>query len=161
VECRNCGGPLDPQRVELGYDYCLADECQRTCLKPVLLAAVGVNKAAEHYARAEDILPPPSAPTVSTGDVDEEAFAEPAPAPRATRPAPPRRVKSTFERLREKELELDDALREGYARFCRGDWTAREMDREHDRLLREFNQLVKQENIRYRSMLRKTTGIGR
>ncbi len=148
--------------MELGYDYCLDDECQRKCLKPVLLAAVGVNKAAEHYDRAEDLLPPPSAPTVSTGDDDETADEVAVAAPRPSRPAPaPRRIRSTFERLREKELDLDEALREGYDRFCRGEWTAREMDREHDRLVREFNQHVKLENIRYRSMLRKTRGIGR
>ncbi|MEA2704766.1 MAG: hypothetical protein QOJ69_1214 [Actinomycetota bacterium] len=143
--------------MELGYDYCLREECQQKCMKRVLLASVGVNKAADHYVRADEILPPPSPPTPAMEESDELPQSE----PRPRRAVSPRRIKTTLERLRQKELELDDALRGGYERFCRGEWTAREMDREHDRLVREFNQQVMQENIRYRSLLRKTTSPGR
>jgi hypothetical protein len=58
LECRNCGDVVDPRRVELGYDYCLKEECQQRCLKRVELAAVGVNKAADYYMKAEEVLPP-------------------------------------------------------------------------------------------------------
>jgi hypothetical protein len=161
VDCRNCGEPVDPQRVELGYDYCLQDECQQKCMKRVLLASVGVNKAADHYLRAEEILPPPTAPTrVSHDDGDDEPPAAGVSRPTRSRPPAQRRVKSTVETLREREAELDDALRLGYERFCRGEITAREMDLEHDRLVRAFNQVVRQQNIRYRSLLRRTRSIG-
>jgi len=46
-------------------------------------------------------------------------------------------------------------LEGSYQRFCRGEITAREMDKERDELIREFNQLVRSENIRYRGMLRR------
>jgi hypothetical protein len=154
MNCKNCGDPVDPQRVALGYDYCLADECQQKCVKRVLMAAVGVNKAADHYVRAEEVVPPPTPPTTpSSGDDGDGAL--PDLRARPSRPAVEPRVKSTLQRLREREAELDDGLRRGYERFCRGESTAREMDAENDRLVGAFNQLVLQENIRYRSLLRK------
>ena len=58
LQCRNCGDVVDPQRVELGYDYCLKQECQQRCMKRVRLAAIGVNKAADYYARAEEMSVP-------------------------------------------------------------------------------------------------------
>ena len=56
--CRNCGDPVDPQRVDLGFDYCLKEECQRRCLRPVQLASVGVNKAADYIMKAEEVVRP-------------------------------------------------------------------------------------------------------
>jgi hypothetical protein len=53
---------VDPRRAELGYDYCLKEECQQRCLQRVELAAVGVNKAADYYMRADEVLPPPGPP---------------------------------------------------------------------------------------------------
>jgi hypothetical protein len=119
-------------------------------MKRVLLAAVGVNKAADHYARPEDVLLPTTPPTTSSSD-DEDV-----PRFREAPPRPPtqRHVTSTLERLREKERELDAALTRSYERFCRGELTVQEMDQERDELLRAFNQRVMGENIRYRSMLR-------
>jgi hypothetical protein len=140
--------------VELGYDYCLKDECQQRCLKRVLLAAVAVNKAADYYSRAEDVVPPRLPPT-TTASIDAEEF--PQRQARKSRSAGGRRKRppTGLERLRAQEVELDEALRRCYERFCQGEITAREMDRERDQLVGSFNQQVMSENIRYRSMLRK------
>jgi hypothetical protein len=152
LNCRNCGDPLDARRVELGYDYCLKEECQRRHMKRVRLAAIGVNKAADYYTKAEELLPPlgPS----STGPPAEPDDPEPV-APRQREPVKPTAVKSTLEKLREREAALDAALEASYQRFCRAEITAAEMDRERNELIRAFNEIVKAENIRYRSMLRK------
>jgi hypothetical protein len=157
LQCRNCGELVDPERVALGYDYCLKTECQVRCMKRVLLASVGVNKAADHYERAEDVLLPAPPPTTSSTEEDEV----PPLRDRPPRPPAQKRVASTLDRLREKERELDAALSRSYERFCRGEVTVKEMDRERDELLRAFNRLVMGENIRYRSMLRGTAGGSR
>jgi hypothetical protein len=140
--------------VELGYDYCLKDECQQRCLKRVLLAAVGVNKAADYYSRAEEVVSP-RPPTTTTASIDDDELpqAQGRMPPRATQKR--RRPKTTLERLRAQEVELDEALRRSYERFCQGEITAREMDRERDQMVGSFDQQVMSENIRYRSMLRK------
>jgi hypothetical protein len=144
----------------LGYDYCLKEECQQRCLQRVELAAVGVNKAADYYMRADEVLPPPGpvgppAPGEPGGGGDEpgRAASRP-PKPRPTRLAPARPT-STLERLREQEARLDEALDRSYQRFRLGEITAREMDLERDRLVEAFNRQVRSENIRYRSFLRR------
>ena len=180
MQCRNCGDVVDPRRVELGYDYCLKEECQQRCLKRVQLAAVGVNKAADYYMKAEEVLPPrPPAPEADqvaepeAGDLDEKLEpAEPGPPgqpgqpgepaqpgqvrPSVPRPAAktPKRLKTTLERLRDLEAALDAALDLSYERFRRGEITATELHRDRDRLVEAFNGVVMRENIRYRSMLR-------
>jgi hypothetical protein len=162
LDCRNCGDEVDPRRVELGYDYCLKEECQRRCVRRVELAAVGVNKAADYYQRADEVLPPRPAVVATTGTDDDgptptASAGGPAPpaAPARGLSPPPARPLSTLDRLRQQERELDRALERSYARFRQGDITAREMDVERDRLIEAFNQLVRSENIRYRSMLRR------
>jgi hypothetical protein len=152
LNCRNCGEVVDPRRVELGYDYCLKAECQQRCVKRVELAALGVNKAADYYTKADEVLPPPS-PRVASID-DEEQVADPAPK-RQPAPARARHPETTLERLRRMEKELDEALRQSYERFQGGVITAKEMEGESNALVQEFNRLVTAENIRYRSMLRK------
>jgi hypothetical protein len=159
LKCSSCGDVVDPRRVQLGYDYCLKDECQQRNLKRVTLAAVGVNKAAEYYTTAEELLPPrppapAPAPEPTPVDVDEAGGTDPdtetaRPAPRAAARRP-----TTIERLRHEAARLDRDLRGCYERFQRGEITAREMDRECDALVAGFNRLVSAENIRYRSMLR-------
>jgi hypothetical protein len=158
VQCRNCGGPVEAARVELGYDYCLEPECQQRCVKRVQLAAVAVNKAADYYTRAEEVLPAhaPLTPTPASSDVDSDSDGPPPRRLSRTRVAP--RPKSTLERLREQEVELDAALERSYQRFCRGEITAKELDRERDQLIRVFDERVMAENIRYRSMRRGRSG---
>ena len=156
MQCRNCGDVVDPRRVELGYDYCLKEECQQRCLERVQLAAVGVNKAADYYMKADEVLPPrpPAAAAAAPQEVgldepDEEGRARPARASRTKK-----RAKTTLERLRELEAALDEALDRSYERFRRGEITATEMHRERDQLVGAFNRVVMAQNIRYRSMLR-------
>ncbi len=194
---------MDPRRVELGYDYCLKEECQQRCLHRVKLAALGVNKAADYYMRADEVLPPPAPPaepqpgptppsvdqpsvhqpSVHQPGVDELSVDGPgvdgpgvdgpgADGPgvdepgrdRLRTPRPidprPRRARSTLERLREQEAELDEALDRTYQRFRLGEITAREMDAKRDRLVDAFNRQVRSENIRYRSFLRRSPHRG-
>jgi len=173
LQCRNCGSPLDRRRVELGYDYCLREECQQLYVKRVKLAALGVNKAADYYVRAEEVLPPPAPAPLPAGhedadedvdeDVDEDLTGTPGPAgdsPPAGSPSTPSadaepRPRSTLARLREIDSQLDRDLARSYDRFVRGDITAREMDAEQRRLVADFNRMVMNENIRYRSFLRR------
>jgi hypothetical protein len=163
LKCRNCGDLVDPRRVQLGYDYCLKEECQQRCLQRVELAAVGVNKAADYYMRADEVLPPPqpgAEPLSAAGplDLDEpsrEALRRPH---RPDRPA--KRPKTTLDRLRELEAELDAAMDRAYQRFGGGEITARELDGERQRLIEAFNGQVMSENIRYRSFLRRVPHPG-
>ena len=67
MKCKSCGDVVDPRRVELGYDYCLKETCQQQCLTRVPLAAVGINKAADYYTRADEVLPPPRPAPISPG----------------------------------------------------------------------------------------------
>jgi hypothetical protein len=160
LKCRSCADPLDPRRVELGYDYCLKQECQEKCVKPVTLAAIGINKAADYYTRADEVLPPRlPAPTPAVPD-EPPTLAE---AGNASRPAAEDVVRkpSTIERLRRLEAELDRSLEEAYQRFESGQITAREMEKVRDGLVATFNAQVTRENIRYRSMLRPRRNQGR
>jgi hypothetical protein len=180
LQCRNCGEVVDPRRVELGYDYCMKEVCQQRCIERVQLAAVGVNKAADYYMKAEEVLPPrppgpgETGPAAATG-VEAEAAEDPAEAAEVAVGAglraveapgaawrtrlyeaskTKRRPKTTLERLREHEAALDGALERSYERFRRGEITATELHAERDRMIGAFNRLVMRENIRYRSMLR-------
>lgn len=42
--CRNCGEPNHPEREELGYDYCLSEDCQLECRRHPPLAIVMSHK---------------------------------------------------------------------------------------------------------------------
>ena len=165
MRCRNCGEVVDPRRVELGYDYCLKAECQARCVRRVELAAVGVNKAADYYQRADEVLPPrppataPADADDSAADADDSDVAAGAGASAKPRPASHTRprAQTTLDRLRRKEAALDAALAGSFERFSRGEITARELDQERDRLIEAFNRQVMSENIRYRLMLRRRT----
>jgi hypothetical protein len=141
--------------VELGYDYCLKEECQEACLEPVRLAAIGINKAADYYVRADEVLPPPGPGLTSSEGDETEVDDVPARPVRRPSPVPGRRPETTLERLQTLDTGLDRALERIYGRFEHGEVTAREMDRERDRLIDAFNRRVMSENIRYRSMLRR------
>jgi hypothetical protein len=177
LKCRNCGDVVDPRRVELGYDYCLKEECQQRCVQRVELAAVGVNKAADYYMRADEVLPPAPPPTSAPAELQPAAtlasgtLASGSPASttpidvdepqphRVRKPRPAgvgsRRARTTLQRLREQEVELDEALDRVFQRFGRGEITAREMDGQRARFIEDFNRQVMSENIRYRSFLRR------
>src|SRR5436190_1496857 len=73
VKCRNCGDEVDPRRVELGYDYCTRPECQERLAKRVELARVTVNKAADQYVRAEEVVPSGPRPKWGIDKEDDEA----------------------------------------------------------------------------------------
>jgi hypothetical protein len=153
VNCRNCGDDVDPRRVELGYDYCTRRECQELLMKRVELARVTVNKAADQYVRAEEVVP--GGPRPRWG-IDEEKEEDGAVRPdrRVQEPLPVRR-QSTEKKLQRTAQKLDAALMQVYERFCRSEITHAEMQSEQNALIRAFNDRVRSENIRYRSFLRK------
>jgi hypothetical protein len=151
VKCKNCGETVDPRRVELGYDYCTRRECQERFVERVELASVAVNKAADQYVRADEVVPSGARPRWGIDEEDEEEGA------RTPRPAPERPVPrpSTEQRLRRASAKLDSALMQVYESFCRSEITHAEMRSEQNTLIRAFNDRVRSENIRYRSFLRK------
>ncbi len=151
MKCRNCGDEVDPRRVELGYDYCTRPECQERLMKRVELARVTVNKAADQYVRAEEVVP--SGPRPRWG-IDEEDDGADRPDRRVQAPPPVRRL-SPEKKLQRASRRLDAALMQVYDRFCRSEITHAEMRTEQNSLIRAFNDRVRSENIRYRSFLRK------
>ena len=48
ARCVTCGSELHPERAEK-YDYCTKRECRERNAKPLTIAAVAVNKAADEY----------------------------------------------------------------------------------------------------------------
>jgi DNA-binding CsgD family transcriptional regulator len=48
ARCVTCGSELHPERAEK-YDYCTTRECREKNARPLTIAAVGVNKAADQY----------------------------------------------------------------------------------------------------------------
>lgn len=152
MNCRNCGDPVDPRRVDLGYDYCTTEECQRVCVDRVRMARVTVNKAADQFERVERVAVP--IPSASGYSADERAETAPAAARAAKAPAK-HRIPSALERLQAAAADLDGQLRRSDERFCAGEITAREMKREQNAAIGAFNSLVRAENIRYRGLLRK------
>jgi hypothetical protein len=150
----SCGETLALERVELGYQYCLKDECQKLCMEPVRLARVAVNKSADQFVRADDVLPTikPSSRRAPDDDLPDES--EFLPRVRAHQRAP-RRVPSPLQRLRAISAGLDHRLAKSYEQFCRGEITAAEMAREQNALIDAFNGYVRRENIRYHGMIRK------
>jgi hypothetical protein len=151
MKCRNCGEEVDPRRVELGYDYCTRPECQERLVKRVELARVTVNKAADQYVRAEEVVPAGPRPKWGIDEEDDEA-------PRLERrvpKAPPVRRQSTEKKLHLASEKLDAALMQVYERFCRSEITYADMRTEQNALIQAFNDRVRSENIRYRSFLRK------
>src|SRR4029453_6191766 len=48
ARCVTCGSELHPERAQK-YDYCTKRECRQLNARPLTIAAVGVNKAADQY----------------------------------------------------------------------------------------------------------------
>jgi hypothetical protein len=166
MRCRICGDKVDPRRAELGYDYCTKPACQERCVEHVRLASIGVNKSNDYYVRADDVLPPPR-PDRTDGphrpdhgqppdeDDGDDAGSSSGRSSAVTTTKVKKRAPSTLERLQRMERDLDATLDRSYERFLAGELTARELDRERDRLIAAFNRTVMADNIRYRSLLRK------
>jgi hypothetical protein len=53
ARCVTCGSELHPERAEK-YDYCTKRECRERNARPLTIAAVGVNKAADQYLVLDD-----------------------------------------------------------------------------------------------------------
>jgi DNA-binding CsgD family transcriptional regulator len=53
AHCVTCGIELHPERAEK-YSYCTKRACREENAKPLTIAAVGVNKAADHYMVLDD-----------------------------------------------------------------------------------------------------------
>jgi hypothetical protein len=150
VKCRNCNEEVDPRRVKLGYDYCTRRECQERLVKRVELARVTVNKAADQYVRAEEVVP--SGPRPRWGiDEEEDGAVRP---DRHVQEDPPVRRLSTEKKLQRASRRLDASLMQVYERFCRSEITHAELQAEQNALIEAFNDRVRSENIRYRSFLR-------
>ncbi|HMF83321.1 MAG TPA: hypothetical protein VKI01_08600 [Acidimicrobiia bacterium] len=153
MNCRNCGKPVDPNRAELGYDYCTRPECVERCLDRVELAAVAVNKASDQYVRADEVVP--DTPSARWG-IDPEPEDDDRPRGRRPRAAPRSgRRSSTTKKLERAAARLDAELARLYERFCNAELTRAEMRSQQNERIRAFNALVRSENIRYRSFLRK------
>ena len=120
-------------------------------MKRVELARVTVNKAADQYVRAEEVVP--SGPRPKWG-IDEEDDEAPRPERRVQEPPPAQRL-STKKKLHLASQKLDAALMQVYERFCRSEITYADMRTEQNALIQAFNDRVRSENIRYRSLLRK------
>ena len=53
ARCVTCGSELHPERAEK-YDYCTSSECRERNARPLTIAAVSVNKAADQYLVVDD-----------------------------------------------------------------------------------------------------------
>jgi hypothetical protein len=53
AQCVTCGSELHPERAEK-YDYCTRRECREQNARPLTIAAVAVNKAADQYLVVND-----------------------------------------------------------------------------------------------------------
>jgi DNA-binding CsgD family transcriptional regulator len=53
AHCVTCGSQLHPERAKK-YDYCTKRECREQNARPLTIAAVAVNKAADQYMVLDD-----------------------------------------------------------------------------------------------------------
>ena len=53
AHCVTCGSELHPERAKK-YDYCTKRECRERNARPLTIAAVAVNKAADQYMVLDD-----------------------------------------------------------------------------------------------------------
>ena len=129
-------------------------------MKPVKLTSIGVNKAADYYTTPDELLPPPPpAPAPAEPEDEDVPVGQGTRGRRKSRSGS--RPVSTTAKLQALEAKLDRELADAYERFQRGEITARQMDRKCDELIAAFNQQIKAENIRFRSMLRPVRNRGR
>src|ERR671922_1494611 len=92
ARCVTCGSELHPERAEK-YDYCTRRECREGNARPLTIAAVAVNKAADEYLvlnerTEEDLAAGKYQDQRKSASVGGAAARRGTPAPRAgTRPA--------------------------------------------------------------------------
>jgi hypothetical protein len=133
LECRQCRAVLDPERVELGYDYCTRDECVEACLEPLDVIAVAVNKASDQYVLKRDLGW--SEPPVHEPDPPEGGWLSGL----ASRPQPKQpRSRGNAARIAELDAQLDAALADEKDPVRRA------------KLINDFNARLRRLNIRYR-----------
>ena len=86
ARCVTCGSELHPERAEK-YDYCTRRECRERNARPLTIAAVAVNKAADQYV----VLDEQARQDLAAGkyqDQRKSASVTDGPARRATRTPP-------------------------------------------------------------------------
>jgi DNA-binding CsgD family transcriptional regulator len=88
AHCITCGSELHPERAEK-YDYCTRRECREQNAKPLTIAAVAVNKAADQYLvlderTREDLAAGRYQDARKSASVTDGRPPERTPAPRAT-----------------------------------------------------------------------------
>lgn len=105
ARCVTCGVGLHPERAKK-YDYCLAPDCQQKNAKPLTIAAVGMNKAADEIVVLDERTRAELAEgryrdqrRVVSGP-DAEATGRPVPAPQAKRPVRSGRPRSQGPQVR-------------------------------------------------------------
>jgi hypothetical protein len=132
LECRNCGAVLEPERVELGYDYCTRDECVEACFEPLDVVAVAVNKASDQYVLKRELgWSDPSAREPVRDEGGWLSGLTPRTPPKTAAP------RSGAARIAELEAQLDVDL-------------AREDDPvRRAKLVNDFNARLRRLNIRY------------
>ena len=155
MRCRNCGESIDPRRVEVGYDYCTREACQRACVERVPLVRVTVNKAADQFVRAESPVPSSSERSYSAGAFADRSTPVVGQVSAPKTSTAKKRIPSELQTLREAEARLDRQLDAADRRFVAGELTADEMKRLQNSAVDRFNARVAASNIRYRSLKRK------
>jgi hypothetical protein len=55
LNCRNCGDPVPEERAGAGYDYCMKTACVQTCIRPLNVVAVAVNKSNDQLVLREQL----------------------------------------------------------------------------------------------------------
>lgn len=54
--CKNCGSYVDPERFDLGYDYCMDNECIKECMPRPRVAVLGVHKSNPQVVSIDDSI---------------------------------------------------------------------------------------------------------
>jgi DNA-binding CsgD family transcriptional regulator len=95
AHCVTCGSELHPERAEK-YNYCTRRECREQNAKPLTIAAVAVNKAADQYLvlderTREDLAAGRYQDARKSGSVTDGRPPRRSPAPRARTTAAGRR----------------------------------------------------------------------
>jgi hypothetical protein len=132
LKCRNCGGEFSAERAELGYDYCTSPACVETCLEPLNVVAVAVNKAADQYVLREHLRLPKH---VAKSSIDAGSSSL---GLRFRKPPAPRQPRTTSDAIAALESELD-------AQLAVEDDPARRR-----KLMNDHNAKLRRLDIRYR-----------